>query len=420
MRQTVMTVITNVAPGRSDQLLGVLDKVSADPGGNPLLPLAAFDQLHFASLVMFDDEELGPKLVFEANVDGSADEWLTTLVAEAPEGVKALYDNCRGFPSAAAPAQVKAYLREHVVRPSAYHIGATGRSLERIRQERVLREAIEDHLDAERDAGRLAGQSPAAVRASIQRFVRSDPQFSWAESFPPRETTRERLGYYLRAAAFVLALIPLLPVLLLVAPLLVVVLRAKELTDRVQEAAPDPRHVRALAENEDCATQNHLASLIPVKAGMFRVVVLRAVLYALNLWTRIYGNKGELGGITSIHFAHWSAIDGGRQLMFLSNYDGSWESYLNEFIDRAAVGLTSVWSNTVGFPRTSFLVKGGARDGPRFKHWARTHQTPTSAWYRASAYHHLTLAVIDANSAIREGLFAPLGENEVQEWLQRF
>jgi hypothetical protein len=111
-------------------------------------------------------------------------------------------------------------------------------------------------------------------------------------------------------------------------------------------------------------------------------------------------------------------VDGGRRLLFLSNYDGSWESYLNDFIDKAAIGLTAVWSNTVGFPRTRFLAFRGARDGPRFKHWARANQTATTAWYRA--YDGLTLATIDNNSAIREGLFGALDDDGIREWLQRF
>jgi hypothetical protein len=115
-----MTVITDVAPGRSDQLLGVLDRISADPAGNPVLPLGSFERLHFASLVVFDDDAHGPKLLFEANVDGSAGEWLATLAAEAPEGLEAVYCNCRGFPTSGAPAEVEAYLLRHVVRPRAY------------------------------------------------------------------------------------------------------------------------------------------------------------------------------------------------------------------------------------------------------------------------------------------------------------
>ena len=33
-------------------------------------------------------------------------------------------------------------------------------------------------------------------------------------------------------------------------------------------------------------------------------------------------------------------------LLFLSNYGGSWESYLEDFITKAHTGLTGVWSNT--------------------------------------------------------------------------
>ena len=51
-------------------------------------------------------------------------------------------------------------------------------------------------------------------------------------------------------------------------------------------------------------------------------------------------------------------------LLFLSNYGGSWESYLEDFITKAHSGLTGIWSNTVGFPKTSNLFHG-RRDGRR-------------------------------------------------------
>ncbi len=37
---------------------------------------------------------------------------------------------------------------------------------------------------------------------------------------------------------------------------------------------------------------------------------------------------GFLGTIGTIHFARWVTMPGSRDLVFLSNYDGSWESYL--------------------------------------------------------------------------------------------
>ena len=148
-----------------------------------------------------------------------------------------------------------------------------------------------------------------------------------------------------------------------------------------------------------------------------RIALLQAVLYAVNLVARISATKGKLSGIPSIHFAHWSLIDEDRHLLFMSNFDGSWESYLGDFIDKAAVGLTAVWSNTVEFPRTRLLALRGATDGPRFRQWARAHQCRTDVWY--SAYPDLSMPAIDNNSAIREGLFAPLDPEETQQWLRR-
>jgi hypothetical protein len=141
------------------------------------------------------------------------------------------------------------------------------------------------------------------------------------------------------------------------------------------------------------------------------------VLWAVNLLARARATHGELSGISSIHFAHWSLIDNGRRLLFLSNFDGSWENYLDDFIDKASIGLTAVWSNTVDFPRTRFLVFGGAADGPRFKAMARKSQTVTNAWY--SAYWDQTVQGIDNNSSIRETLAEPFELATAVAWLRR-
>jgi hypothetical protein len=83
----------------------------------------------------------------------------------------------------------------------------------------------------------------------------------------------------------------------------------------------------------------------------------------------------------------------------------------------ASIGLTGVWSNTLKFPRTYFLVLGGASDGPRFKAVARDSQTVTNAWY--SSYWDQTVQGIDNNSSIREDLLKPLNTIEAAALLQR-
>ena len=105
-------------------------------------------------------------------------------------------------------------------------------------------------------------------------------------------------------------------------------------------------------------------------------------------------------------------------MLFLSNLDGSWASYLDDFIDKASTGLTAIWTNTQGFPYTKFLVKDGARDELAFKAYARNHQAPSLVWY--SAYTDLTVQNIDKDSAIREQLLTPLSDEETKKWLQLF
>jgi len=61
-------------------------------------------------------------------------------------------------------------------------------------------------------------------------------------------------------------------------------------------------------------------------------------------------------------------------------------------VDRASTGLSSIWSNTVGFPETWLLVFKGAEDEDAFKNWTRAQQIETPIWY--SAYPERTVANI--------------------------
>jgi len=421
VKQSVFTVVADIEPGSMDALRGTIAVIHDHPGDNAILPFAQFDTLHFASLVLADGPSVDtPKLIFECNVDGTGEAWLARLATAAGAGLDALFGGCTGYPGNADSESRGTWLASHVVRPGAFHIGATGRSLDRIRKEASLRQAIENFLDAQDQEGRLGGASPVSVRAGIQEFVRSEPNLAWAQDPPgDRQSKRERRAHLAEAALAGLAAFLALPLLLPVALVALPILLIKERIDPVQKGAAPAAYVDDVESDEDQigVAQNHLSSVIPVKPGILRATLVRVVLYLVNLVARINGTHGKLGGIPSIHFAHWSLIDGGRHLMFLSNYDGSWESYLGDFIDKAATGLTAIWSNTAKFPRTTLLALKGAADGPRFRQWARASQCRTNAWY--SAYPFESLAVIDENSTIREDLFTKLDAAQTAAWLRR-
>jgi hypothetical protein len=309
------------------------------------------------------------------------------------------------------------FLRAHVVRPSAYHIGNVGRSVVRTLQEDALRDNVEDFLDGVVRQGNVG--TPVAIRQNIQNFVRSKPEFAWAGSAQPRQTAMEHFVPRFKIAVVAVIALLLLPLLIPLAIVWIVMLRWTETHE-----APPPEfdvkdHVKELVKREDRThiVQNHMCSITTVKPGTFRRCTLRGLLWVVNLLART-SDKGELSGIPSIHFAHWSLIDNGRRLLFVSNFDGSWENYLDDFIDKASVGLTAIWSNTLGFPKTSWLVLEGARDGSRFKANARDKQTYTNVWY--SAYKPLTVQTIDNNSAIRDDLFTTLDETATRDWVRRF
>ncbi|MDO8978105.1 MAG: hypothetical protein Q7V17_02590 [Afipia sp.] len=166
--------------------------------------------------------------------------------------------------------------------------------------------------------------------------------------------------------------------------------------------------------------QNHLASITSVKPGFVRSWLLRLALFAINLLSRFWFNRGELGGIPTILSARWVMIDGGRRLLFLDNFGGAWESYLNEFIDLAAVkGLNAIWSNTFvsaggkcySFPASKFLFWKGAQAEQPFKAYVRQSQVETIVWY--GAYPTLSVININANTTLRQSLFNPLNYGEI-------
>jgi hypothetical protein len=148
-----------------------------------------------------------------------------------------------------------------------------------------------------------------------------------------------------------------------------------------------------------------------------RPLVLWIILAAVRLLAAMLYVRGKLGSIDSIHCARWIPIDRGRRLLFFSNYDGSWESYLGEFVDKLPFWLTAVWSNTEDFPTTTDRFGGnGARDEEWFKRWTRTRQHYTHLWY--AAYPNLSVQNVNDNAALREGLTGSLGDKELRAWLR--
>ncbi|MCT7375561.1 cytochrome P450 [Chelativorans salis] len=218
--------------------------------------------------------------------------------------------------------------------------------------------------------------------------------------------------------SLVLALVGVSMSLAFVGLLLHIALRRLEKRDVPSDTQPDPETLAEIVRRENHFPQNNLTAVSVMKPGMLRRLTLRLSFYLISITARNVFRPGFLADINTIHFARWVLLPGTDRLVFFSNYGGSWESYLEDFIAKARAGLTGVWSNTQGFPRTRSLFFEGARDGARFKRWARAQQIPTLFWY--SAYPGLNTNRIRINALIRSGIAKAETESEARDWLRLF
>jgi len=425
--QGALTIIAEIKSGEAENLRKLLKKM-VPPNGhietNNIVPFAKLTTIHFARFVVVDkslsvEGELRslekPFLILSTNYDYPLDNHLEQLVDVAGNGLDQIYGHCEGYPDPATDESRLAYLRNHMTGYGAFHNGTVGLSVERITKEGYLRDEIEDFVDKKGISRDWSSQDPQLIRKDIKDHIEKT-DFSWALTPPGKPP----LSYYLLRGTGWRALLKLLislPLIIVFSPILVIILRYKERTDKIFPRTRYDDHAKKLAAREDKVVQNQMTLLVDMKPGLFRLLTLKFVFTAIEVFARYSQTKGELGGIPTIHFARWVFALKNRGLLFFSNYGSSWESYLGDFIDRQSYGLTAVWSNSVLYPSTRFLALDGATDEERFKAWTRAQQTPTDVWY--TAYKTLTVKNIINNKEIRKGLSGNLTKEQTLEWLRR-
>jgi hypothetical protein len=403
---SALTLIVPIKPDRVDALDEQLSAIGQKVRDNPELPADQLSTVHFFRWVILRKSEVGTSadfLAFESNYDGTLDAHLEDMCHVGGDALERIYSHCEGYtPAASVEAgnhgALRAFLKKHSVEHSTFYRANPHKQASRIKLEAEVREAIEQFIDANRSELLALGGTKIyeRIRAHVQQRELLAKLAEGGTLRPASEPIKTiALSQWLG----------LVPIVLLL-PALAAMLRLKESRDEQWDlsSTPSDRAVPTLKELEDRIVQNQLSHIVELKPGRFRRFALATVLRAIDLLARRHYNQGSLGGITTIHFARWIIVDD-RFLLFFSNYDGSWESYLGDFIDLAATGLTGVWSNTRLFPRTRWLLQDGARDEERFKAWTRAHQVPSQVWY--SAYPKLSVKNTLTNARIADGLVNP-------------
>jgi hypothetical protein len=426
--QSSFMVVAPVVEGQEGSLRALLASMNAREGiadpENALVPFGRFDRLHVARFVLLEARTgediavygLTPtpfpvSLAFLGDCDGPADSFLAELAERAGAGLRRIFAFCRGF---SPNGDLLAWMKQHERSSAANYVNWIGRTVVQVREEQALHAALVDHLH---NGAATAGEQPVALRERLVKFVAEERRAGRLRLSPPEPTPLDwRLRNALHAVGVPVALLAIAPFLLLASPVLIWQLRAREKTDPEVTPRPDPDHLRRIGEQEDQEITNQFSAFGDLKPGAFRRWTVVFLLWLLDYSARHIYNRGHLTRIRTIHFARWVFLDDRRRLLFASNYDGSMESYMDDFINKVAWGINLVFSNGVGFPHTDWLILGGARHEQKYKRYLRRHQLPTDVWYKA--YPGLTVVDLERNTRLREGIERPtMSEKEAREWL---
>ncbi|MDC8005264.1 hypothetical protein POV27_14475 [Aureisphaera galaxeae] len=412
---TKQNAVSLQIPLKPDKVAEVTELLNT--GGNPALKQTFFSfkkmpTVHFARwIVVPAGKGIDPSLVYAGNIDGDKQQHLKDLVDHLGDDLDQIFKYCQGYPDGGDTdtGNRLAFLKKHAIPTQGFYVGAPNRTVQQIHQEGELYDALRTFV---KDNGSQWKNSKEAYTA-IKGFVGSDPKWDWARK--PYHTPKVNI---LATAFLALLLLVLLPVLIIFIILIhfFYELRAKPF-GKTQSQIP-LEHLAALKDQEDIIYQNQLSQVFELKGGL-RKLGLKFFLWATSWGARNTFVMGQLMGTPTIHFARWVIIDGGKRFVFFSNFDGSFDEYLGDFVDNNGWGLNAIYGAAKGYPRTFFMFGRGSYRIAEFMGWGRLTQVPTPIWY--SAYPWDGLQQIVDRSKLRMELFnsGELNDAQIKQMLRR-
>jgi hypothetical protein len=383
--------LAKVKPGKEDALDDVLAEIQKDFKGNPYVRLADSPNTHFARWNVLEDEENGPRLLFSANYDGGIQDYLAELVSLGP-GVDDIWGNCVGW---RGPAHFVDFVRDTYCTPRGVYIGFPHETVGQIHNYIAIREELETLLDLPEVAEFLIepGCAPLFDRlADIPRRAMLGPALRVLLT-NAGESVREGLRnwYLVVAKAFAQygqdQSFPLV--------------RSAE-PPRANEQRIDSPVSVGTVQNE----MTILAEVIPARWARMQIGLTGSALL-----TRYGYPPGEFAGVGSLHWFAWSVIDHGRRLLFASTFDGSWQNYMQDFINKLIWGLDAIYGNTRDYPAA------GMKDIVAFTEWILQHEYPAKALY--SAYPQETVMNLITDRTLSREVGRSFNRPVVERWLEQ-
>lgn len=473
--QTMMNALLPLAKNADgNALIAALEGMQGDYTNATPLKVALTNSgiVHFASLnpVNLDDDsdvtDPPTHLMVELNMDGTLKSALSQLRDVSGDAFDGLLPFLKGGGYISFLELVRRNVLEFRTLPwgtiGVNFGGTTDMSVRQIEQEKRLYEFVEEKL-LKGDAYGKTGLDKTAAIETIRAEIMADPDdefaqlmFRPADRFPAFSRHKDKTFNdfwvsYLSQKTFVgialafLAAVLIIPIvvaakvqpwlyfdtyvtvwmfpILLVALItigFVFVLRRHEHKEIPNDHFAEHDYIAALQKMEDLPqySQSHITSVSSMKPGLFRRITTALAFHLIGQMPVHWFRPGFITDFATIHYARWVKPKGCNKLIFQSNYDGSWESYLEDFITKVHRGQTAAWNNCKGFPKTNWYSFDGASDGDHFKRWVRRQQIVTRFWY--SRFPDMTTGMIRTNALVRDGLARACSFDEHRAWVDLF
>jgi hypothetical protein len=417
MRQNSVTIIVPIIKNEVDALLQYLEKIKKclDKG----IPSEIENKLihiHFARWVVIDHGKSWindptpriPKLVFVLDFDGEVDAFFKEFCKDFSDILDDVYTLCEGYVVAEQMDESRvSFLKKHMVKDAAVYVGAPGRTVQQIKDESELRNHIRNYLDSRS----WEDVSARTIHKKIKEEVLSKDKFLFL-----RTKTKMPGINWLGLILLGLILIALLPLIIIWLLIVHFFYERKDVNFTKKRSGLDSDFLTELEKYEDFKNQNQFTQLVDMKEGKVRLITIKAMFALSKGLIKFIFVQGKLMGIPTIHFAKWVMFEDNSRVLFFSNFDGSWQQYLGDFIDNSGWGLTGIFSNTKVFPKTNFLLTGGAYDEEHFLAWSRNSELVTNVWY--TAYPELSIKNVNNNTKIRVQLMKSLSERQAAKFLK--
>lgn len=445
MPASSITTFLNIKFGHKRDLEKLLKEV-----GNPVKetnPHLHFSpETHFARLVILPgiDEDIyypgqeprepdnAPetrhyRLMLNAVFDGDDRQFVQKMIERSP-GLDQIFSYCEGYPGLTGLYDYLTHPK-HLRRSQIFYDTFYGESVESINCKADQRQAMQNILD----------QNPLDV--AIQKILQISP----FNTPPAPDDSRAALQSLILAAVVAVVLVGAIgAVLWAITPLLAIVVGAVlavavlwvvnilqyglkptaygAVTDEVAEhderlnSPTEYYPVSMLTGREDVVVQNQFNLYLTFKGNWLerhlRLFLMIVLMYVLGKSTQIKRTPGSLGGLTTVHFGHWIVIDGSRRLFFITNYDGSWETYIADFVNKIYNLLDIQLMNFVGFSSE------GTRNIAAFRRWLRRVQIQSEVFY--SGYPLLTVRNTVMDRRINAQFPKSADDPGLHDWLKLF